>query len=352
MAEHSSPAPRGLLDRLDAGPVVCAEGYLFELERRGHLQAGAYVPEVVLEDPGAVRQLHREFLDAGSDVMVALTYYGHRDKLRLIGREDDLERLNRAAIAIAREVAAEGGALVAGDLCNTTIYDPADADSHRRIRATYEEQVGWAVDGGVDFLLAETLSWYGEAALALEAMKASGLPVVVNLTLHRPPTTRDGLSAAEACRRLEDAGADVVGLNCTRGPATMLPVLREIRAATRGHVAALPVPYRTDDAHPSFQSLEDPACDCIPGGRPFPTALDPFVCNRYEIAAFTRAAEALGVRYLGLCCGAGPHHVRAMAEALGRRPKASRYSPDMSRHAYFGSDPRLTKVNQDYAGQL
>jgi methionine synthase I (cobalamin-dependent) len=91
----------GLLDRLAAGPVICAEGYLFELERRGYLQAGAYVPEVVLDFPEQVENLHRDFLRAGSDVIEAFTYYVHREKLRLIDRERDLEAINRAALAIA-----------------------------------------------------------------------------------------------------------------------------------------------------------------------------------------------------------------------------------------------------------
>src|SRR5919199_3797920 len=94
-----------LAERLERGPILCAEGYLFELERRGFLQAGAYVPEVVLDHPEEVEQLHREFVHAGSDVVEAFTYYGHREKLRLIGREGDLEPLNRQALALAKEVA-------------------------------------------------------------------------------------------------------------------------------------------------------------------------------------------------------------------------------------------------------
>src|SRR6202158_5008788 len=93
--------------RLDEGPLICAEGYLFELERRGYLQAGAFVPEVVLEHPEAVTQLHRDFVHAGSDVVEALTYYAHREKLRIIGREQDLEQINRRALAIAKAVAQE-----------------------------------------------------------------------------------------------------------------------------------------------------------------------------------------------------------------------------------------------------
>src|SRR5262249_42056065 len=155
----------------------------------------------------------------------------------------------------------------------------------------------------------------------------------------------------EACRALEDAGATVAGLNCIRGPWTMLPILREVRAACSGHVAALPVPYRTHDEQPTFQSLQDDAHE-PPGGLAFPTALDPFVCTRYELGEFAREAYELGVRYLGVCCGAGPHHIRGVAEAIGRQPPASRYSPDMSKHAYYGTDERIPAENQEFADKL
>src|SRR5206468_9102674 len=109
-----------------------------------------------------------------------------------------------------------------------------------------------------------------------------------------------------------------------------------------------PVPYRTSEEQPSFQSLRDPDCDVLPGDRPFPTALDPFQCNRYEIAEFGKEAYELGVRYLGVCCGAGPHHIRSLAEAVGRQPPASRFSPDMSKHILFGTDKRLRQDNLEY----
>jgi betaine-homocysteine S-methyltransferase len=352
MADERAAAGRGLLARLEEGPVVCAEGYLFELERRGYLQAGAFVPEVVLDYPEVVLQLHRDFVHAGSDVVEALTYYAHREKLRIIGKEHLLEEMNRRALALAKQVASESGALVAGDICNTNVYVHGDAESVNASRAMFEEQVGWAVDAGVDFIIAETFSYAGEAQLALEAIKQAGVPAVVTMAIHHDAVTREGLTAAEACKRLEDAGADVVGLNCARGPRTMLPLLREIRAAVRGHVAALPVPYRTTEAEPTFQSLREHSDAPVSGGMPFPTALDPFTCSRYEIAAFGQEAYDLGVRYLGVCCGAGPHHIRALAEALGKAPPASRYSADMSKHAYYGTDPSLRKENQEYASKL
>src|SRR5258705_5427994 len=93
---------RKLVERLADGPIICAEGYLFELERRGYVQAGAFVPEAVLDHPEVVAQLHRDFVHAGSDVVEAFTYYAHREKLRLIGREQQLEALNKNALAIAK----------------------------------------------------------------------------------------------------------------------------------------------------------------------------------------------------------------------------------------------------------
>jgi S-methylmethionine-dependent homocysteine/selenocysteine methylase len=185
------PASPDLLARLDDGPVICAEGYLFELERRGYLQAGPYVPEVVLEHPDLVRQLHREFVHAGSDVVEAFTYYAHREKLTVIGREQGVERLNF--------------------------------------------------------------------------------------------------------------------------------------------------------------SFRDPDREDLRDGNPFPTALDSYACDRHEMASFARKVHDMDVRYIGVCCGAGPHHIRSIAETLGRTPPASRYSPDMSKHTSLGTDPIVTEAHRRYA---
>jgi betaine-homocysteine S-methyltransferase len=342
----------GLLERLSAGTVICAEGYVFELERRGYLQAGPFVPEVVLDHPEQVTALHREFVHAGSDVVEALTYYAHREKLRAVGKDGLLEELNRQALELARRVADASGTLLAGNVCNTNLFDPADPETHTQTRQMFEEQVGWAAEAGVDFVIGETFRYGAEAQLALDVIKQAGLPSVITLAVGRQPETREGWTVSDACARLAADGADVVGLNCIRGPATMLPLLDGIIGAVEVPVAALPVPYRTRPDEPTFQSLREPDDSLLPDGRPFPTALDPFTCNRYEIADFTRKAQGYGVRYFGLCCGAGPHHVRSMAEALGRVPAASQYSEDMSRHSFLGSAPTLASHNRSYGDQL
>ena len=330
-------SPRTLQQRLTDGVVVGAEGYVFELERRGYVKAGPFVPEVILDAPDALAQLHREFLRAGADVMVALTYYAHRDKLRAVGREGDLEAMNRAAVRIANAVAAEGDALVAGNVSNTWSFDPRDpVGSGRVVREQYREQLGWAVAEGIDFVIAETNDYVGEAVVALEVCQELGLPAMVTFASVQPEQTYDGYDYVEACRVLADRGAALVGLNCSRGPETMLPLLERIRAAVDVPVAAQPVPFRTTPRTPAFESLESAAAGR--GRRAFPIELEPFALTRFEMADFALRARDIGVNYVGICCGGAPHYVRAMAEALGRTPPASRYSPAMELHPVLGGD--------------
>lgn len=345
---------RTLQERLDSDGVICAEGYLFALERRGYLQAGAFVPEVVLEAPEAVEMLHKEFVRAGSDIVEAFTYYGHREKLRLIGKEDVLEPLNRNALKIAKKVASEAEGetpLLAGNICNTTLWGTGADNEATAVRKMFDEQIGWAVEAGADLIIGETFSHIGEAEVALQAIKAAGLPAVITMAWHNSNDFVDA-GLEEGCKRLEQGGATVVGLNCMRGPDTILPGLERIRKAVSCHVAAMPVPFRTTNDQPTFQALRDSCCSCIPEDRPFPVALDPFTCNRYELAEFTKTAYDMGVKYLGLCCGASPHHIRAMAEALGRTPPASRFSPDMSKHFAFGKKEHTHEGNRELKSTL
>ena len=322
----------GLLQRLENGPMLVAEGYIFELERRGYIKAGPFVPEVVLDYPDAVTQLHREFLRAGSEVMVALTYDAPRETVKAVGREADLETMNRKAVQLARGVAREGDALTAGNICNTWAYDPDDPEQSKKIVGSmYREQLRWAAEEGIDLVIAETNDYLGEALIALGAIKSLNLPAVVTLATVQPDTTRDGYAYDEACKILEDNGADVVGLNCARGPDTMLPILAKVREKVKGHVAALPVPYRTTESAPTMEKLTH-----NDGQQAFPIGLEPFLLTRFETAEFARAAQKMGVDYIGVCCGAAPHHVRAMAEALGKTVPAAKYSPAMELHPMLG----------------
>lgn len=328
---QQKPPKTSLEERLRAGTVLCAEGYIFELERRGYVKAGAYVPEVVLDFPEVVVQLHEEFLRAGSDVLVALTYYGHREKLKLIGREDDLELLNRQAVRLANQVAAGRDVLVAGNICNTWAYEPDNPIAAEEVRRQYTEQLKWATEEGIDFVLAETLEYLGEALIALEVIQDYGLPAVINFSAIYDKT-KDGYDWVEACRTIKAKGATVVGFNCARGPTTILPLAKRLRASVDGSIALVPVPYRTTPAAVAFQFLKRPD-----GSSAYTLGLDAHLIDRIEAADFATEAVKLGVNFIGLCCGAGPHHIRAVAEALGQAPPASRYSPDMKQHGLLGT---------------
>ena len=341
---------KDLLTRLNEGPIICAEGYLFAMERRGYLSAGAFVPEVVLEHPEVVSQLHKEFIRAGSDVVQAFTYYGHREKLRIIGKEDLLEPLQKNALKIANDAKdnfKDLDLMVCGDVANTNIFDPNDKNSFIECQKMYEEQVKWAKEAGVDFIVAETISWVEEMKIALKAIKDEGLIAVANYAIPRGEKTRDGYSVVDACKIIEDLGADVVGLNCYRGPDMTMKHLKDIRKNVSCHVAGLPVPYRTTEKDPTFLNIKDNQCDCIPGDNAFPIALDNLYCNRFEMAEFAKDCVQQNINFIGICCGAEPHHVREMALAIGKKPISSKYSPDMTKHFHHGTDKSLKKVNKE-----
>jgi betaine-homocysteine S-methyltransferase len=152
----------------------------------------------------------------------------------------------------------------------------------------------------------------------------------------------DGVGIVETCQRLEQSGADVVGMNCFRGPETMLPWLKQIRETVSCHVGALPIPYRTTNEEPTFFNLSDDRAKVpSPHGRTFPTALDPLYANRYEIGAFAKEIYDLGINYIGVCCGASPMLVRETAEAVGKTTEASRFSENMHNHFMYGDNERL-----------
>ena len=133
---------RNLLSRLNDGAVICAEGFLFEADRRGYLASGEFVPELALENPEALKNIHKDFQHAGSDVVQAFTYNGHREKMRVIGKEELLEPLNRAALKIAREVANEVPSdqepnLIAGNISNSNIWNPNDESSQKEVHSIF-----------------------------------------------------------------------------------------------------------------------------------------------------------------------------------------------------------------------
>ena len=308
---------KGILERLADGPVLGDGGYLLELEKRGYVQAGPFTPEVVVEHPDALAQLHREFARAGAEVLQTMTFYASDDKLATVGMEGTVDEINRNAVRIAREVATETDALVAGNLSLTWAYDPAEADSPDHVRGLFDRQLRDQLDAGPpDFWIGETFSYLGEALLFVERAKATGLPVMVTMSFEAlPAKTYEGDDPGDAAKRLADAGADIVGVNCLNGPAQQLPIARQMVEAVGGAVpvATQPVAYATSEQAPDFTA-----------GPEFPYALTPMTLARGDMATFAAQARDAGVRYIGSCCGSVAEHVRAMAKILGKLPERER----------------------------
>ncbi len=303
---------KGILERLKEGPVLGDGGYLLELEKRGWVRPGPFTPEVAIVYPEALRELHVEFREAGAEVLQALTFYASRDKLATVGLEDRVEDINRSAVRLAKEVAGDD-CLVAGNLSLTWMYEPNSPSAADRVRQTFDEQLRVQVEEGVDFIIGETFSWLGEALLAVERARKTGLPVMVTICFENKDATMEGTNAADAAKALLDAGADIVGMNCLRPPQHMLGPMEEMRKALSGYLACQPVGYRTPKEKPDFTSLPE-----------FPYALDPLQLTRKEMGDYAAQAREIGINYIGSCCGSVASHVREMAKALGKLPPDNR----------------------------
>jgi betaine-homocysteine S-methyltransferase len=304
--------PTTLLEKLAQGVVLGDGGYIVELERRGYVIAGPFTPELALTHPDAIREMHREFLDAGAEVLQVMAFYGSREKLATVGYGDKTREINQAATRLAKEVAdgraADGPLpLVAGDLSPTWKWVEGSPAAASLVRGMFDEQI--AAQDGVDFFIGETFFHLGEALLCLERIKKAGLPAMITLSFRGGNVTDDGKTAGECARILTGEGADLVGTNCMRDPERMYPLIEEMRRATTGYLAAQPVAFRCSDEVPWFT-----------GTPAFPDRLDPLQLTRFEMADFARRARDMGVNYVGACCGTIASHVREMARALGKLP--------------------------------
>ncbi len=305
-------------DRLAKGTILGDGGYLLELERRGYVDSGSerekvgtgkgsgqFTPEVAIENPAALAGLHQEFLNAGSEVLQALTFFGTREKLSRAGYGDQTEAINQAAVRIAREVAGDR-ALVAGSVSRTQLFEREGPSAAGHVRDLLNEQVQLLKAAGVDFLILETFFHLEEVLIALECSVPAGLPIVATMSF-RPTTTAcsDGHSPADCARRMADRGALVVGANCEQEPARMLPLLRQMRDAVKVGIAAQPAAFCTTEETPCFTKM-----------RQFPDELETIQVSRTEFRSLGAAAKNEGLAYLGGCCGCNAAYIRSLARGL------------------------------------
>lgn len=306
-----------ITELIKQGPVIGDGGYLIELERRGYVDSGSgreqvgtgrgsgqFTPEVAIEQPEALRELHREFLHAGSQVLQALTFFGTREKLGRAGYGSQVEEINFAAVKLAKDVAGDD-ALVAGSVSRTQLVEREGPGALPTARDHIAEQIRLLKDAGVDFLILETFFHLSEMEVALQAAAESSLPAVATMSF-RPLVTQcsDGHTPAACAQKMADLGAIAVGANCEQDPARMLPLLREMRDAANVPIAAQPAAFRTTDECHSFTRL-----------REFPDDLETIQISRRAFADFGRIAKDEGIRYVGGCCGCNAAYIRSLAQA-------------------------------------
>lgn len=309
---------KSISERLKEGIVLGDGGYLIELERRGYVDSGSgrekvgtgkgsgqFTPEVAIEHPEALQQLHREFLSAGSQVVQALTFFGTREKLTRAGYGQQIEAINFAAVRLAKEIAGHE-ALIAGSISRTQLFEREGPAAAKHARELFTEQVRLLKAAGVDLLLLETFFRLDEMLIALECARNSGLPMIATMSF-RPLITKcsDDHTPAQCAKAMADHGAIAVGANCEQEPRRMIPLLREMRSAVKVPLAAQPAAFRTTDD-----------CHCFTRQPAFPDDLETIQISRQEFFEFGKVAKNEGIGFIGGCCGCNAAYIRALGRGL------------------------------------
>lgn len=289
---------RPLADLAAEGTVLLDGGMGTLLQERG-LEDGAPGELWNLERPDAIREAHRAYAEAGARVLTTNTFGGTRPRLELHDLGDRVEEVNAAAARLAREVADEHGALVAGDLGPTgELLEPLGTMSPAQAQECFAEQLRGLVAGGVDLVLVETMSDLGEVEAAVAAARevAPGLPVVVTMSFDTNLRTMMGVAPAAAVAAAAGLGVDAVGANCGRGPGEMEQIAAELVAA---RPEGLLVVAQSNAGLPQLV------------GDRFEYDASPDDLARHAVAL-----RDLGVDLVGGCCGSTPAHLAAMSRAL------------------------------------
>ncbi|KAM8760434.1 betaine--homocysteine S-methyltransferase 1-like [Acanthopagrus schlegelii] len=320
---------KDILERLNAGEVLVGDGgYVMQLERRGYVKGGNWTPEAAVEHPEAVRQLHREFLRAGANVIQTFTFYCSEDKLELSHVTGITgAQINEAACDLAREVANEGNALVAGGVSMTPCY--VKTHSETEVKAIFKKQMDDFLKKDIDFFIAEFFDHVEEAVWAVEVLKTSGKTVGATLCIS-PHGDMNGVPPGECAVRLVKAGADIVGINCHLDPMTGVRTVKLMKeglekAGLKAHLMVQPLGFHTPECnHTGYLSLPE-----------FPFALETRAITRWDIHKYAREAYNAGIRYIGGCCGFEAYHIRAIAEELAA--ERGFLPPASEKHGLWGA---------------
>ena len=289
-----------LVEFLERNPVILGDGAMGTMLQQAGLTSGGSTEEWNVTHPEALRAIYQAYVDAGSQVITTNSFGGTRSRLALHNFEDRVREFNRAAAALAREVAdaADHIVLVAGSVGPTgEILFPLGTRTVDEARAAFAEQAEALAEGGVDFYLVETMSALEEVVAALEGIRsASSLPVAVTMTFDTRFRTMMGVKPVQAVEALDGLGVRVLGANCGNGPGEIERIITEMAAVKPEGVYLM---AQSNAGLPVWSQKQ-----IVYDGTP------------EVMADYARKMRQLGVSYVGACCGSTPDHIRAMGRAL------------------------------------
>jgi methionine synthase I (cobalamin-dependent)/5,10-methylenetetrahydrofolate reductase len=294
------------LATLDARVLVCDGAMGTMLYAKGIFLNRCF-DELNLTQPDLVAEVHRDYVRAGADVIETNTFGANRFKLANFGLADQTRELNTQGARIAKQ-AARDAAWVAGAIGPLGVrIEPWGRTSVGEAEDAFREQAAALVEGGVDLFMLETFRDVNELAAAVRAVRSvSALPIVAQMTTDADGSSLDGTPPSTFAPALERAGADVIGVNCSVGPAAMLETVEAIARVSGARLSAQPNAGRPRDVE----------------GRNL------YLCSPEYMATYARRFIAAGARLVGGCCGTTPDHVRQIAQAVRTMtPALSRPAP-------------------------
>jgi 5-methyltetrahydrofolate--homocysteine methyltransferase len=282
----------------DTAPVLVDGGMGTLLQDRG-LDDGGAGELWNVDRPDVVRESHQAYARAGARILTTNTFGGSRPRLQMHGLEDRVHEINKAAAAVARQVADEHGILVAGDLGPTgELLAPLGTMDGAEAEEIFAEQLRGLRDGGIDVVLIETMSDLAEVEAAVRAAGAvvPDLPIIATLSFDTNLRSMMGVRPAQAVTSLAALGVDAVGANCGRGPEEMEAIAAEMV-----------------DARPEGVLIVAQSNAGLPQvvGDHFEYDKTPT-----DLAEHAKVLRSLGVDLIGACCGSTPEHISAMSAAV------------------------------------
>ena len=291
------PTP-AFLQRLKDGKILVSDGATgTNLQQRG-LPVGLPGEVWVFEKPEEILGLHRDFIAAGSDILLTCTFGGTSLRLESHGLGQRTAELNRAAVSLARQAAQGSGALVAGSIGPTgQLLKPLGPLEESQAEAAFAEQARALVEAGVDLIVVETQFDLTEASAALRAVRSvsAEIPLVCSFSFDRGKRTMMGVKPSQVAETLPALGAQVLGINCGRSLDENLEALRQLRAATD-----LPLWFKPNAGLPEVDAEGNPIYRLSPA----------------EMGAQAALWVQAGAQVVGGCCGTSPAHLQAVAQAV------------------------------------